>query len=95
MDVKLGTGLGLGHLKLKGDCQITDVTHPDYNKKKQVSMDEVGLAVGVYLEANKGNHAISVYHFSPVTQSGISQLEEYNLFLSYKYRVNIDGLLYP
>ncbi len=94
-NVKLGTGLGLGYLKLKGDYQITDVTHPDYSKKKQVSMDGVGLAVGVYLEANKGNHVISVYNFSPVTQSGNSQLEEYNFFLSYKYRVNIDGLLYP
>ncbi|EMG7550805.1 hypothetical protein AB6D72_09655 [Vibrio alginolyticus] len=94
-NVKLGTGLGLGYLKLKGDYQVTDVTHPDYNEKKQVRMDEVGLAVGVYLEANKGNHNISVYNFSPVTQSGTSQFEEYNFFLSYKYRVNIDSLLYP
>ncbi|MGF1716685.1 hypothetical protein L4D08_17610 [Photobacterium chitinilyticum] len=92
-NVKLGTGLGLGYLKLKGDYQITDVTHPDYGKKKQANMDEVGLAVGVYLEANKGNHIISVYNFSPVTQSGNSHFEEYNFFLSYKYRVNIDDLL--
>lgn len=92
-NLKLGTGLGLGYLKLKGDYQITDVTHPDYGKKKQAKMDEVGLAVGVYLEANKGNHIISVYTFSPVTQSGASHFEEYNFFLSYKYRVNIDGLL--
>ncbi|MGR5149477.1 hypothetical protein ACQKP8_23395 [Photobacterium alginatilyticum] len=92
-NLKLGTGLGLGYLKLKGDYQITDVTHPDYGEKKQANMDEVGLAVGVYLEANKGNHIISVYTFSPVTQSGNSHFEEYNFFLSYKYRVNIDGLL--
>ncbi|WP_064609788.1 hypothetical protein [Photobacterium sp. J15] len=92
-NVKLGTGLGLGYLKLKGDYQVTDVTHPDYGKKKQANMDEFGLAVGVYLEANKGNHIISVYNFSPVTQSDASQFEEYNFFLSYKYRVNIDDLL--
>ncbi|ELR64427.1 hypothetical protein C942_02450 [Photobacterium marinum] len=92
-NVKLGTGLGLGYLKLKGDYQVTDVTHPDYGKIKQANLDKVGLAVGVYLEANKGNHIMSIYNFSPITQSDASQFKEYNFFLTYKYRINIDDLL--
>ncbi|WP_417878727.1 hypothetical protein [Vibrio sp.] len=92
-NVKLGTGLGLGYLKLKGDYQITDIKHPDYGQKKEASMDKIGLSVGVYLEASKKNHILSIYNFSPVTQSGHSRFEEYNFFLSYKYRINIVDIL--
>lgn len=92
-NVKLGTGVGVGYLKLNGDYQVTDVTHSEYGKKKQASMDEIGLAVGVYLEVNKRNHIISIYNFSPINYTGNSQFEEYNVFLSYKYRINIDTLL--
>ncbi|HIF5636122.1 TPA: hypothetical protein ACX3DH_003829 [Vibrio parahaemolyticus] len=52
-NIKLGTGFGAGYLRLHGNYQVTDITHFEYGKKKQLNMNEVGLAISVYLEIKK------------------------------------------
>jgi len=88
-NAKVGIGFGAGYLDLKGNYQITHVAQ-QRGETRDVDFDGLGMAINVYLEANKGPHQFQLYNFSPILSEKDYDFQGHNVVMAYKYRFDLN-----
>ncbi|MDO6706122.1 hypothetical protein [Photobacterium sp. 1_MG-2023] len=88
-NTKVGIGFGAGYLDLKGHYQITHVAE-QRGETRDVNFGGFGMAINVYLEANKGPHQFQLYNFSPILSEKSHDFQGHNVVMAYKYRFDLN-----
>ncbi|MEI8593182.1 hypothetical protein [Photobacterium sp. Hal280] len=90
-NAKVGIGFGAGYLDLKGNYQITHIAE-QRGETRDVNFGGFGMAINVYLEANKGPHQFQLYNFSPVLSEKEYDFQGHNVVMAYKYRFDLNEI---
>lgn len=95
---KIGGGLGLGYLNIKGNYKITKETHNNYNTTYDIDIHNLDLAISFLIEYKINNHYIiaqdcAIDHSEyEIDKSGNNQHDylQHNLSLMYKYFISFN-----
>lgn len=87
---KLGLGVGLGLLSLKGNFRTLSLTDPTNGNEVSVDAKGVGLAVGVLFAFEKSPHNIILQNFAPTLDVGDYSYLQHNIEMSYRYSFEFD-----
>ena len=86
---KLGIGVGAGYLNMTGNFKVTKQNHADYGQTKDVSINEMGMAVGVFLEFSNKNHSIIIQNFAPSVSDDNYEYMQHNIDMMYRYKFSL------
>ncbi|MDH5379057.1 MAG: hypothetical protein OEX00_12095 [Gammaproteobacteria bacterium] len=90
---KAGLGAGIGYLRIKGNFQITQGSHPEHGQKKEIDFTGLGFSVGVYFEASIGNHIIIAQNYSPKVFDHPYEYQQHNVIIAYRYAFSLENVV--
>ncbi len=86
---KVGIGVGVGYLNLKGTFQVTDPNNPKYNDIESVNTKGLGNAGGLFIEISKGKHSVLMENYAPDIDDERYSYMHSDYSISYRYVISI------
>jgi len=87
---KLGIGVGVGRLSIKGNFRILSLADPNIGKEVVVDASGISYAIGVLFAFEKHPHNIILQNFGPTLDAGDYSYLQHNIIISYRYSFEFD-----